>query len=66
MAPSTPSYIQVESVYSEVTVFTLLEKLGYRGLKNTDLARLHPPDQFEGELHVMADVRAYFQVAFKV
>ncbi|TDL21013.1 hypothetical protein BD410DRAFT_790079 [Rickenella mellea] len=42
-----------------------LARLGYRGLTETDLTRLSPPDSFEEELIVMADVRAYFQVAYK-
>lgn len=44
----------------------MLSQMGYSGLKNEDLARLHPPDAFEEELRVMADVRSYFQVAYKV
>lgn len=31
-----------------------------------DLGKLHPPDIYEEELEVMAEVRAYFQVAYKV
>ncbi len=43
-----------------------LADLGYTGLSIESLARLQPPDEFEDELIVMADVRAYFQVAYKV
>jgi vacuolar protein sorting-associated protein 1 len=39
---------------------------GYRGIKREDLKRLHPHEDFKDELVVMADVRAYFQVAYKV
>lgn len=43
-----------------------LSVAGYANLTEADLARLHPPDAFEDEIGVMADVRAYFQVAYKV
>lgn len=43
-----------------------LASLGYRHICEQDFVRLHPPDAFDEELTVMADVRAYFQVAFKV
>ncbi|TDL15309.1 P-loop containing nucleoside triphosphate hydrolase protein [Rickenella mellea] len=42
-----------------------LSELGYSGLTTNDLARLSPPDSFEDELIVMADVRSYFQAAYK-
>ncbi len=48
------------------TVLQLLNDMGYPGLDVNDLARLHPTDGFEDELAVMADVRAYFQVSYKV
>lgn len=43
-----------------------LRELGYKDLVESDLDRLIPPDEYEEELVVMADVRAYFQVAYKV
>ncbi|PCH44638.1 hypothetical protein WOLCODRAFT_139118 [Wolfiporia cocos MD-104 SS10] len=43
----------------------LLVKLGYVGVTVEDLGKLNPPDEFEEELQVMAEVRAYFQVAYK-
>lgn len=43
-----------------------LTRLGYQGVKEDDLGKLNPPDIYEDELHVMAEVRAYFQVAYKV
>ncbi|KZT07896.1 uncharacterized protein LAESUDRAFT_811749 [Laetiporus sulphureus 93-53] len=43
----------------------LLTKLGYTGLEVEDLGKLNPPDEFEEELEVMAEVRAYFHVAYK-
>ncbi|KAG1878986.1 P-loop containing nucleoside triphosphate hydrolase protein [Suillus subluteus] len=42
-----------------------LAEAGYTGLSIPDLARLIPPDSREKELIVMADVRAYYHVAYK-
>jgi hypothetical protein len=42
-----------------------LAAIGYLGLTIQDLSRLAPRDQFEDELVVMADVRGYFEVAYK-
>ncbi|KAG2067161.1 hypothetical protein BDR04DRAFT_1144485 [Suillus decipiens] len=42
-----------------------LAEAGYANLRISDLARLLPPDPFEEELVVMADVRAYYHVAYK-
>lgn len=44
-----------------------LAKLGYLSVTSTTLKRLLPPDdEYEDEITVMADVRAYFHVAYKV
>jgi len=43
-----------------------LAEAGYTSLSIPDLARLLPPDSREKELIVMADVRAYYHVAYKV
>ena len=43
-----------------------LAKLGYSGITEVDFGKLNPPDIYEDELQVMAEVRAYFQVAYKV
>lgn len=43
-----------------------LAELGYTGLTKDDLGKLNPPDEYETELKVMAEVRGYFQVAYKV
>lgn len=40
--------------------------MGYNVKGATDLERLRPPDSYEQELIVAAEVRAYFQVAYKV
>ncbi|KAG1840219.1 P-loop containing nucleoside triphosphate hydrolase protein [Suillus tomentosus] len=50
---------------SEAKALRALAEAGYAGLRVSDLARLLPPDSFEEELVVMADVRAYFHVAYK-
>lgn len=42
-----------------------LAEAGYANLRKSDLARLLPPDSREKELIVMADVRAYYHVAYK-
>lgn len=44
----------------------LLTSAGYEGLKVEDLGKLHPPDIYEREMDVMAEVRGYFQVSYKV
>lgn len=44
---------------------TALAALGY-SVKPEDLGKLNPTDMFETELKVMAEVRGYFQVAYKV
>lgn len=42
-----------------------LSRLGFNGLKADDLHRLREVDPYEQELIIMAEVRAYFQVAYK-
>lgn len=44
----------------------MLAELGYVGLTAEDLGKLNPPDEYETELEVMAEVRGYFQVTYKV
>ena len=43
-----------------------LAELGYRNITEEDLVRLNPPDEYETEMRVMAEVRGYFKVSFKV
>jgi hypothetical protein len=50
----------------EAKALRALADAGYANLRVSDLARLLPPDSFEEELSVMADVRAYYHVAYKV
>lgn len=57
-APS-PSRSQYEDPIA--TILRLLALHGFGALTAADLARLQAPDPFEDELHVMADVRAYFR-----
>lgn len=45
---------------------SLLTSAGWDGLKPEDLGKLHPPDIYEREMNVMAEVRGYFKVSFKV
>ncbi|KZT74598.1 hypothetical protein DAEQUDRAFT_660676 [Daedalea quercina L-15889] len=49
----------------ESEALSALAKLGYVGLTGHDLGKLNRPDEYEEELHVMAEVRAYFQVSYK-
>ncbi|KAF8878222.1 P-loop containing nucleoside triphosphate hydrolase protein [Infundibulicybe gibba] len=47
------------------SVLALLAEVGYTGLTKDDLGKLNPPDEYETELKVMAEIRAYFQVSYK-
>ncbi|KAG2044020.1 P-loop containing nucleoside triphosphate hydrolase protein [Suillus americanus] len=58
-----PPYHRGESPESKA--LRALAEAGYTGLSIPDLARLIPPDSCEKELIVMADVRAYYHVAYK-
>ncbi|KAF9525001.1 P-loop containing nucleoside triphosphate hydrolase protein [Crepidotus variabilis] len=46
-------------------VLSALDEIGLHGLKPDDLAKLLPSDPMEHAISIMADVRAYFQVAYK-
>ncbi|KAF9461844.1 P-loop containing nucleoside triphosphate hydrolase protein [Collybia nuda] len=46
-------------------VLSGLAEIGIVGVKAEELAKLIPPDGMEPALVIMADVRAYFQVAYK-
>ncbi|KAF9507704.1 hypothetical protein BS47DRAFT_1488702 [Hydnum rufescens UP504] len=50
---------------NQEAAISLLRSWGYNIEKAQDLARLADPDPFERELIVAAEVRAYFQVAYK-
>ena len=47
-------------------LLAMLAERGFSGLTIADLGKLNPPDEFDTELRVMAEVRGYFQVAYKV
>ncbi|THH32770.1 hypothetical protein EUX98_g1377 [Antrodiella citrinella] len=49
----------------ENEVLALLARIGYTGATAEDLGKLVPPDVYEKEMDVMAEVRAYFHVAYK-
>jgi hypothetical protein len=57
-APPDPEKVQA--------ALALLVQVGYPGVTEDDLGKLNPPDEYETELLVMAQVRGYFQVAYKV
>ncbi|KAG6843814.1 hypothetical protein H0H87_012992 [Tephrocybe sp. NHM501043] len=42
-----------------------LAALGYHGVTESDLPKMIPPDEYEREIQVMAEVRGYFQIAYK-
>jgi hypothetical protein len=46
--------------------FAELAKLAFEGLRTEDLAKLRPVDDYEEELIVMAETRAFWQLAYKV
>ncbi|KAI0262179.1 P-loop containing nucleoside triphosphate hydrolase protein [Gloeopeniophorella convolvens] len=47
------------------TTLASLASLGLQSIGASSLAQLLPPDQMEPAIGIMADVRAYFQVAYK-
>ncbi|KAI0937652.1 hypothetical protein AcV5_000438 [Taiwanofungus camphoratus] len=49
----------------EADALAILTRLGYQGLEAKDFGKLNPPDVYEDELQLMAEVRGYFQVAYK-
>lgn len=70
---STPLPIPIKSPASASSAKThqtraleALAELGFEGITAADFHRLYPADKYEEELGVMADVRAHFQVAYKV
>ena len=46
-------------------VLESLRRLGYSGVRGDDLRKLLPSDEYEEELALMAEVRAYFKIAYK-
>jgi vacuolar protein sorting-associated protein 1 len=62
--PYSVTELTVES--PEAKALRSLAEAGYPNVRVPDLARLLPPDSYEEELIVMADVRAFYHVAYKV
>lgn len=54
-----------ENVSLEEKALQLLAELGYTGISLTNLTKLEPSDDYEKELDTMAEVWAYFDVAFQ-
>jgi len=63
--PRRPYVISDKFSNVERRVLSDLATLGHPNLSIDDLTRLYPVDEFQQELKLMADVRAYFQVAYK-
>ncbi|KAH0580123.1 hypothetical protein H2248_002929 [Termitomyces sp. 'cryptogamus'] len=42
-----------------------LAALGYRGITEADFGKMIPPDEYETEIQVMAEIRGYFQITYK-
>ena len=57
---------QTHPAFSLATAIQGLAALGYHGLTEVDLKKLRPVDRYEMEMEVMAEIRAYFQIAYKV
>lgn len=65
-APNGALLSDEERRREEAAVLASLARLGYHGLTPAVFGKLVPPDEYEKELEVMAEVRAYFKVAYKV
>ena len=50
----------------ELQALSILARLGYTNTTAEDFGKLIPPDVYEQEMDVMAEVRAYFHVSYKV
>lgn len=61
--PSTPTPTRDSTAIGEA--LAALAKIGVH-MSEEDLENLHPPDEYEDELELMAEVRAYFDVSYKV
>ncbi|KAJ3563691.1 hypothetical protein NP233_g8780 [Leucocoprinus birnbaumii] len=66
--PSSPVFGSKNSssnLYGISKVLSGLAEIGMSGVQAEDLAKLFKTDNMEPALEIMADVRAYFQVAYK-
>lgn len=64
-AASTSSLSEEERAEELRSVLEGLRRLGYSGVRSEDLQKLAPSDEYEEELALMAEVRAYFKIAYK-
>lgn len=64
--PSSDINVDLDRQDKVAKALALLTELGYTGVVEDDLGKLRPSDEYEAEMEVMAEVRAYFQVAYKV
>lgn len=62
LVPSDPPMVETPVAKA----LRALAEAGYPNVQASDLSRLVPSDSFEEELIVMAEVRAYYHVAYKV
>lgn len=68
LTPSAPNSALPEKTIDTEKInnaLASLAEIGYVGLTKDDLGKLNPPDEYETELKVMAEVKGYFQVAYK-
>jgi hypothetical protein len=65
-ASGATGYNGQTSAQNVASALAALAALGYNGLAEADLKKLRPVDDYETEIEVMAETRAYFQIAFKV
>lgn len=50
----------------EAQLLSVLARLGFGHVNLEDLGKLNPPDAYEQEMELMAEVRAYFHISYKV
>ncbi|KAG7091488.1 hypothetical protein E1B28_010519 [Marasmius oreades] len=62
--PPAFSFANNDSAYMH-NALAALAQLGFNSLTPTDIQKLLPGDEMEPALKIMAEVRAYFQVAYK-
>ncbi|TCD68939.1 hypothetical protein EIP91_009329 [Steccherinum ochraceum] len=61
----TPSLPERSRADDERELLAVLAKLGLSNVTLDDLGKLNAPDMYEEEMELMADVRAYFSVAYR-
>ncbi|XP_006461433.1 hypothetical protein AGABI2DRAFT_185678 [Agaricus bisporus var. bisporus H97] len=64
-SPTISSKQAPSSLYGVSKVLSGLTEMGFNGIHANDLAKLLRTDNMEPAIEIMADVRAYFQVAYK-